>query len=78
MNVIHRTLDFYFMDMCGRDEILVTQRDKFIITRPDGTEDRTLFSLADSMLQYMGAGVEDNMNFDADGADVEDIRKTLR
>lgn len=84
MNVIHRILDFCFMDMCGRDgfalrdEILVKQRERFIITRPDGTEDRTLFSLADSMLQYMGAGVEDNMSFDADGADVEDIRKTFK
>lgn len=83
MNVIHRILDYYFLDMCGRDglklreEILVNERDKFITKREDGTEDRTLFHLADSMLQYMGAGVEGDMNYVSDGADVEEIRMTF-
>ncbi len=83
MNVIHRILDFYFLDLCARDgmnlreEILVKERDKFISVRSDGTEDRTLFHLADSMLQYMGAGVDGDLSLVSDGADVEDIRKTF-
>ena len=83
MNVIHRILDFYFLDLCARDgmslreEILVKQRDKFITAREDGTEDRTLFHLADSMLQYMGAGVEGDLTLVSDGADVEEIKRTF-
>lgn len=83
MNVIHRILDFYFLDMCGKDglglreEILIKNRDRFIGTKPDGTPDMTLFHLADSMLQYMGAGVEGDMNYVSDGADVDQIRWTF-
>lgn len=83
MNVIHRILDFYFLDLCARDgmslrdEILVKQRDKFVTMREDGTENRTLFHLADSMLQYMGAGVDGDLTLVSDGADVEEIKKTF-
>jgi wobble nucleotide-excising tRNase len=83
MNVIHRILDFYFLDMCGKDgmslreEILIKERDKFVTVKEDGTENRTLFHLADSMLQYMGAGVEGDMNYVSDGADVDQIRWTF-
>jgi len=83
MNVIHRILDFYFLDMCGKDgmnlreEILVKEREKFVTVKEDGTENRTLFHLADSMLQYMGAGVEGDMNYVSDGADVEEIKRTF-
>ena len=83
MNVIHRILDFYFLDLCARDgmslreEILVKERDKFITMREDGTEDRTLFHLADSMLQYMGAGVDGDLTLVSDGAEVEEIKRTF-
>ncbi len=83
MNVIHRILDFYFLDMCGkdglsiRDEILVDNRDKFIGKKPDGTPDMSLFNLADSMLQYMGAGVDGDLTLISDGADVDQIRSTF-
>jgi wobble nucleotide-excising tRNase len=83
MNVIHRILDFYFLDMCGRDgftlrdEILVKERDKFMRTKPDGTPDESLFQLADSMLMYMGAGVDGDMTLVSDGTDVEQIRRTF-
>lgn len=83
MNVIHRILDFYFLDLCARDgmdlreEILVKKRDKFVTTREDGTENRTLFHLADSMLQYMGAGVEGDLTLVSDGANVDEIRWTF-
>ena len=83
MNVIHRILDFYFLDMCGKDglglreEILIKNRDRFIGTKPDGSPDMTLFHLADSMLQYMGAGVEGDMHYVSDGADVDQIRWTF-
>ncbi len=83
MNVIHRILDFYFLDMCGRDglsvreEVLVKNREKFIGTKEDGTPDMTLFTLADSMLQYMGAGFDGDMSLVNDYTDVEQIRKTF-
>lgn len=83
MNVIHRILDFYFLDMCGKDgmnireEILVKERDKFVRLDEDGKEDRTLFHLADSMLQYMGAGVEGDMNYVSDGCEVDQIKYTF-
>ena len=83
MNVIHRILDFYFLDMCGKDgmnireEILVKERDKFIRIDEDGKEDRTLFHLTDSMLQYMGAGVEGDMNYVSDGCEVDQIKYTF-
>ena len=83
MNVIHRILDFYFLDLCAKDgmslreEILVKERDKFITTKKDGTEDRTLFHLADSMLQYMGAGVDGDLTLVSDGANVEEIKRTF-
>ena len=79
MNVIHRILDFYFLDMCGRDgftlrdEILVKERDKFMRTKPDGTPDGSLFQLADSMLMYIGAGVDGDMTLVSDGTDVEQM-----
>ncbi len=56
MNVIHRILDYYFLDMCGedgmdiRERILVTEKDKF-------NGDMVAYHLADSMLQYMGLGL---------------------
>lgn len=83
MNVIHRILDFYFLDICGRDglnirdEILVKNRDKFVEIKEDGSEDRTLFHLADSMLQYMGAGVEGSLYYISDGADVQEIKRAF-
>ena len=69
--------------MCGRDglnlreEILIKERDNFIGKKPDGTPDMSRFHLADSMLQYMGAGVEGDLNYISDGSDVEEIRRTF-
>ena len=83
MNVIHRILDFYFLEMCGedgmdiRERILVENRNNFIITREDGTEDTMRFHLANSMLQYMSSGVESDMSFVSDGAEVDQIKKTF-
>lgn len=83
MNVIHRILDFYFLDMCGedsmniREHILVENRDKFIEIKEDGSEDTKYFHIANSMLQYMSAGVESDMSFVSDGAEVDQIKKTF-
>ena len=83
MNVIHRILDFYFLDMCGRDglnvreDVLIKNREQFIEIKEDGTPDMTLFTLADSMLQYMGAGFDGDLSLITDYADVEQIRKTF-
>lgn len=83
MNVIHRILDYYFLDMCGkdgmsiRDEILVKKRENIVTKKEDGSDDLTLFRLADSMLQYMGSGVDDDMNYISEGVDVDQIRETF-
>ena len=37
----------------------------------------SLFNLADSMLQYMGAGVDGDLTLISDGADVDQIRSTF-
>lgn len=84
MNVIHRILDFYFLDICGEDgmdirqKILEENRDKFIGTKADGTPDMMPFHLADSMLQYMTAGVDGDMTYVSDGASEEQIKATFK
>ena len=84
MNVIHRILDYYFLDICGNDGmsirelILRDERDKFIDKKDDGTPDLMPLHLADSMLQYMSAGVEGDMNYISDGASEEQIKNTFR
>lgn len=76
MNVIHRILDFYFLDMCGedgmdiRERILVREKDKF-------NGDMEAYHLADSMLQYMGAGIDGDMSYDSDEADSTKIKETF-
>ena len=84
MNVIHRILDFYFLDMCGEDglnirqRILEVNRDAFIDVRADGSVDMMPLHLANSMLQYMTAGVEGDMTYVSDGASEEQIKKTFK
>jgi len=63
MNVMHRILDYYFLDICGydgidiRQEILVKHKDDFIETSENGTEDRTKFQTASALLAYIAAGI---------------------
>lgn len=84
MNVIHRILDWYFIEISGfdgldlRHRILIDERDKFIVTHEDGTEDPTLLSLANSMLQYMGAGLGDDINYVSDGYTAEQRKEVFR
>ena len=84
MNVIHRILDFYFLDMCGndgmsiRDLILNEKRADFIETKADGSTDMMQLHLADSMLQYMTAGVEGDMSYVSDGASEQQIKDTFK
>ena len=63
MNVMHRILDYYFLDICGydgidiRQEILVAHKNDFIEVLEDGTEDRTRFQTASALLAYIAAGI---------------------
>lgn len=76
MNVIHRILDFYFLDMCCEDgmdlrkRILVENRKEFL-------NDPVGYHLADSMLQYMGAGISGDMDYVGDEGDVAKIREVF-
>ena len=87
MNVIHRILDYYFLQMCGYDgmnirkAILEENRDKFVIIGADGQpDDYTKYHLASSMLQYIATGtnrITDGLDFVDDCVDVEQCRKTF-
>ena len=76
MNVIHRILDFYFLDMCCEDgmdlrkRILVEHKDAF-------RNDPVGYHLADSMLQYMGAGISGDMDYVGDEGDVAKIKEVF-
>lgn len=84
MNVIHRILDWYFIELSGfdgldiRQRILFDERDRFITRNEDGSEDMTLFSLANSMLQFMGAGLADDINYVSDGYTAEQRKKVFQ
>lgn len=84
MNVIHRILDWYFIELSGfdgldiRQRILIDERDRFITRNEDGSEDMTLFSLANSMLQFMGAGLADDINYVSDGYTAEQRKKVFQ
>ena len=84
LNVMHRILDYYFLDMCGydglniRQRILVKSRDKFIVKNPDGTEDRTKLQLASHLLAFISAGVSDDVHFVTASQDPEKLRDVFR
>ena len=74
MNVIHRILDFYFLDMCAEDGMDI--REKILVAEKASFDGETYY-LADSMLQYMGAGLTGDMSYDNDEAEAEQIKETF-
>lgn len=74
MNVIHRIMDFYFLDMCGEDGMDI--RERILVKEKPKFEEDTFF-LADSMLQYMGAGINGDMSYDSDEAEAAQIKETF-
>ena len=74
MNVIHRIMDYYFLDMCGEDGMDIRER---ILVREKGKFEEDSFFLADSMLQYMGAGINGDMSYDSDEAEAAQIKETF-
>ena len=89
MNVIHRILDYYFLQMCGYDGMDIRSRilsvkenrDKFIVFYEDGQpDDYTKYHLASAMLQYLSNGcshISDGLDFVDDCVDVEQCRDTF-
>lgn len=69
MNVIHRILDFYFLDMCCEDGIDLRKR-ILVENKKEFLNDPVGYHLADSMLQYMGAGISGDMDYVGDEGDV--------
>lgn len=76
LNVMRRILEHYFIQMCGHDgsdlqqAILVDNRDKFVVTNEDGTEDLSAFHQAQSILSYINhqtTGLGDDI-YHVDGA----------
>jgi len=87
MNVIHRILEYYFLQLCGYDGfdirklVLEDNRDKFVTKLPNGQEDLTKYQLADSMLSYMNmssAGVSDGLNYIDDAGDATTLREVFK
>ena len=84
LNVMHRILDYYFLDMCGydglniRQRILINSRDKFIVKNPDGTEDRTKLQLASHLLSFIAAGISDDVHFVTTSQDPDKLRDVFR
>ena len=74
MNVIHRILDFYFLDMCAEDGMDI--RERILVEKKDSFKGETYY-LADSMLQYMGAGLSGDMSYDNDEAEAKQIKETF-
>ena len=74
MNVIHRIMDYYFLDMCGEDGMDIRER---ILVKEKGKFEEDAFFLADSMLQYMGAGINGDMSYDSDEAEAAQIKETF-
>ena len=83
LNVMHRILDYYFLDICGydgltiRQRILVTGRKNFVTENPDGSEDRTKLQLASHLLEFISAGVSDDVHFVTPSCDVEKLKKVF-
>lgn len=86
MNVIHRILDYYFLQLCGydgsdiRDMILEKHKDDFITTAPDGKQDTTQYSIAQSMLAYLSRAsnkFNDDINFVTESIPVEQCKSTF-
>lgn len=74
MNVIHRIMDYYFIDMCGEDGMDIRER---ILVKEKPRFEEDAFFLADSMLQYMGAGINGDMSYDSDEAEAAQIKETF-
>lgn len=74
MNVIHRIMDYYFLDICGEDGMDIRER----VLRPGKNDfDGKTRLLADSMLQYMGAGINGDASYDNDEAEAKQIKETF-
>lgn len=74
LNVIHRILEHYFLQLCGYDgrdivqHILVDNRDKFVCNVDGSQPDCSQYSLASAMLSYLGT----RSNHISDGLDFVD------
>ncbi len=74
LNVIHRILEHYFLQLCGYDgrdivqHILVDNRDKFVCKVDGSQPDCSQYSLASAMLSYLGT----RSNHISDGLDFVD------
>jgi len=87
LNVIRRILEYYFLQLCGYDStdirkrLLVDNREKFITTLKDGTQDLSKLNLVSAMLYYIASsskGISDGLNYVDNAADVEQCKETFK
>ena len=87
LSVIHRILEYYFLQLCGYDgevlrrRILTEESHRFVTTREDGSEDRSQLTLAASMLSCLTApsfGNRDGLYFVAEYDSAEPYKQVFR
>ena len=87
LNVMRRILEHYFLQLCGYDgedlrtKILVDNRDRFVTTCDDGTEDASALRQAESILSYLNhemTGLGDDLYYIEHSANAEDLRNIFR
>lgn len=85
LNVIRRILDYYFIQLCGYQEIdirktiLETHKDAFVDAGSDGRKDYTKLHLATIMLSYIGSAESfiDGLNLVEDSTDAGQYKMVL-
>ena len=87
MNVIHRILDYYFLQLCGYDGanirklILTKHKDKFAPVDENNHQDTTKYTLADQMLSYFSTSNDrfhDGLFYTTESTPVSVCRDTFR
>ena len=87
LNVIRRILEYYFMQLCGYDDVNIRKRvleenkDKFVETPAEGLPDYTKYHLASAMLSYISVnsvGFSDGLNYVDDCADTTLYRTVFK
>lgn len=88
LSVIRQILEYYFLQMCGRDrkklrlEVLEGKhRDLFMLPGPEGGKpDPSKYHLADSMLRFIGnpTGFGSEIHYVEENGDVEQYKKVFK
>lgn len=83
MMVIRQILEYYFIQMVGyktgnlRNDLLDKNRDEFVKTNPDGSENKDDYTTASAMIAMLNVGAtgfNDGLYYDASAADIKQMK----